>query len=58
MYAFGRPPGLKRGVTMADLAAHHAEEVARQFGERGRALQRLHLELVAAGRYRAASAVL
>lgn len=95
--AFGRRPGLKRGVTMAELAAHHAEEVTRQFsgpvhvlgmptagrvaqqfaaddpalvnrlvlaatacrlGEQGRALQRQCLELVAAGRYRAAGAVL
>lgn len=31
VYAFGRRPGIKPGVTMADLAAHHAEVIAERF---------------------------
>lgn len=54
VYAVGRRPGLQRGVTMADLAAHHAEEL----GEHGRALQRRYADLVAAGRHRRAGAEL
>jgi pimeloyl-ACP methyl ester carboxylesterase len=93
----GRRPGLKPGVTMSELAAHHAEELRARFdrpvdvlglstagclalqfaadhpelvrrlvvaasgtrlGPEGRRIQREYMDLLAAGRYRAAAMAL